>query len=298
MPGTARALEGRHPGLNTKTRWGNVLGGAYYLAEQYHTFKRWDYALAAYNAGPGAVKNYDGIPPYRETQDYVRTIMGKKPHGGAMTGGAAELASSDPVASDSPLVSPVEQPAYTKQDAALEGLRALAEGNYDPTAGLAALRHAAEASARAMQSSPVGALPSETTQLQGLKPAKGGWQKFVVLHPGADRKGVRTKQPVLRFVGSLGAIWGSPLTITTGTNHNRMTVDGNVSNHWNGMAADIAMSGEELTRLGRLALIRAGMPRAEAMKVTGGLFNVGRYQIIFNTHQGGNHFNHLHVGIR
>ncbi len=49
--------------------------GASYLSMQYKTFGRWDYALAAYNAGPGAVLQYGGIPPYKETRNYVRSIL-------------------------------------------------------------------------------------------------------------------------------------------------------------------------------------------------------------------------------
>lgn len=49
--------------------------GAAYLSEQYKTFGRWDLALAAYNAGPGAVRMYGGIPPYAETRNYVRSIL-------------------------------------------------------------------------------------------------------------------------------------------------------------------------------------------------------------------------------
>lgn len=49
--------------------------GARFLSDQYKTFARWDLALAAYNAGPGAVKKYGGIPPYRETINYVRSIL-------------------------------------------------------------------------------------------------------------------------------------------------------------------------------------------------------------------------------
>jgi hypothetical protein len=48
----------------------------------------------------------------------------------------------------------------------------------------------------------------------------------------------------------------------------------------------------------RSALITVGMPAAKARRVDGGLFNIGGYQIIFNSMIGGNHFNHLHVGLR
>lgn len=51
-------------------------GAARYLKEQYETFGNWEHALAAYNAGPGAVKKYGGVPPYKETRNYVRNIMG------------------------------------------------------------------------------------------------------------------------------------------------------------------------------------------------------------------------------
>jgi hypothetical protein len=53
----------------------NVMGGAKYIREQYDRFGAWELALAAYNAGPGAVKKYNGIPPYQETQNYVNRIM-------------------------------------------------------------------------------------------------------------------------------------------------------------------------------------------------------------------------------
>lgn len=71
MPGTARTL-----GVNPRDPWQNVFGGAAYLRQQLDRFNNSvPLALAAYNAGPGAVQKYGGIPPYTETRNYVQKIV-------------------------------------------------------------------------------------------------------------------------------------------------------------------------------------------------------------------------------
>ncbi|WP_233491823.1 lytic transglycosylase domain-containing protein [Nioella nitratireducens] len=71
MPDTAARL-----GVDPLNETQNLDGGARYLAQQYRRFGSWRLALAAYNAGPEAVVAHDGIPPFAETQDYVRAILG------------------------------------------------------------------------------------------------------------------------------------------------------------------------------------------------------------------------------
>ena len=71
MPETARTL-----GVDPRDPRQNLNGGARYLAAQYRKFGSWRLALAAYNAGPAAVEKHGGVPPYKETRNYVRVILG------------------------------------------------------------------------------------------------------------------------------------------------------------------------------------------------------------------------------
>lgn len=71
MPQTARLL-----GVDIHNPQQNLDGGARYLRMMHDKFGSWRLALAAYNAGPEAVEKHDGIPPYQETRNYVRVILG------------------------------------------------------------------------------------------------------------------------------------------------------------------------------------------------------------------------------
>ena len=71
MPDTARNL-----GVDIHDPGENLNGGARYLRMMYDRFGSWRLALAAYNAGPAAVEQNAGIPPFAETITYVKAIMG------------------------------------------------------------------------------------------------------------------------------------------------------------------------------------------------------------------------------
>lgn len=73
MPATARSL-----GVTNSFDPGqNIMGGAKYLRQMLDNFDGdVTKAVAAYNAGPGAVQKYGGIPPYKETQNYVTKVLG------------------------------------------------------------------------------------------------------------------------------------------------------------------------------------------------------------------------------
>jgi soluble lytic murein transglycosylase-like protein len=73
MPGTASSMGVSNPLNPTES----IEGGARYLSQLMTQFGgNTEDALAAYNAGPGAVQQYGGIPPYAETQSYVSKVLG------------------------------------------------------------------------------------------------------------------------------------------------------------------------------------------------------------------------------
>lgn len=73
MPATAKSLGVENP-FDAEQ---NIKGGAKYLSGLIKRFDgKIDNALAAYNAGAGAVNKYGGIPPYKETQNYVKRVLG------------------------------------------------------------------------------------------------------------------------------------------------------------------------------------------------------------------------------
>jgi len=96
MPGTARGL-GVDP-----TKWKeNLRGGAMYLSQQFKSFGQWDLALAAYNAGPGAVRGAGNrVPDISETQNYVKQVLARAQRGGGAPGSTPTAMGTTPDPAD------------------------------------------------------------------------------------------------------------------------------------------------------------------------------------------------------
>ena len=133
----------------------------------------------------------------------------------------------------------------------------------------------------------------------------------VKIAPGANLPDQPLAPETLAFVARVAGIYGKPLVVTTGTNHDYYTVSGTVSDHASGHAADIGMAANGGTIDGPVGdqimtacLVAAGMDPTQASRAArhGGLYTLEhdglRIQCIWKTNQGGNHHNHVHVGAR
>ena len=72
MPDTAKKL-----GVDPHDAIQNIQGGTRYLKQLHDMFDDWELTAAAYNAGPKNVRDWDGVPPFDETQRYVKSVMAR-----------------------------------------------------------------------------------------------------------------------------------------------------------------------------------------------------------------------------
>jgi hypothetical protein len=140
----------------------------------------------------------------------------------------------------------------------------------------------------------------------------------VKIGANANRAGVGLQKPILSFLDDVSRASGREIEVGTGTNHNRMTTSGNVSDHWDGNATDLPVGGD--ARQSSAVAKRGDLLAAHALQVAygrtdkpvsfqeayrmarkGGVFNVetpeGRVQILWKTLVGGDHYNHVHAGL-
>lgn len=277
-------------------------------------------ALIAYNAGPGAVGR-GSLPS--ETQNYLRIVMGQGGDQGLTSAPVPARASSSTTTTPSVAgtsqddrvsqlittlsrMNDAQNPPQSSQQLgqATQEPQGLAYFGLQPTPGpkladtlksIQSIIAPAASTVTGDSTTPVAA--GDTTGTGGTYTGASGKLKITGPNPG------RIKSYVTDFLENVAGVFGHTLTGSDGTGHSKYTTSGNVSEHYTGSAMDLPAAGNTLTKMGQSALIAAGMDPQKARQQTGGLFNVplpggGRAQIIFNSNIGGNHYNHLHVGIK
>jgi hypothetical protein len=126
----------------------------------------------------------------------------------------------------------------------------------------------------------------------------------VIVLPGANRPGIGIQTSTMQFLEAVAKELGGTVTVSTGTNHNKYTTSGSVSDHYDGHAGDCGISWNNGDKLASAALRTCGYSRVSAWWIAtrGGLHNCSwkghRVQVIWKTYIGGNHFNHVHLGCR
>jgi hypothetical protein len=285
MPGTARSL-----GVNPWNPMENLVGAAKYLSDQFRTFKRWDLALAAYNAGPGNVSN-GRWKSFAETRNYVAALApfaAKSPTSATARSVSGTTSQAVPT-HDQGLESP-EAMASAGQQYARGILKDLSSGDYDPVKSLQGL---VETSRVASQALPPGPDTPETAE------------RLTAPRAGVLRaEGTKTGQA---WGGSQGIAQqlakGIGLKVTSTKRDRRGTASGGESDHWvgakNAYAVDYGGSVPQMDKAAVQIARRLGIQYKQGQPlvatVTRGKF---RIQVIYRSNVGGNHYDHIHVGVR
>jgi hypothetical protein len=307
MPATARGW-----GVNPLNPSQALDAAARNMARYVQQFGSYEKALRAYNAGPG---NVERSKSFAETNNYVRKILGGSSGGaaprllttkrtvpGALIAGAAGMSLTTPGISfdakgyDEARRKSILGEMIAKRNPNSILLRSGLLTTTEPSTSDFTKETSSTTKIAGLGSYRIPSSTSTSTRLVGGGGARGPF-KIVGPNPG------RVKPYVSSFMRRVAGVYGQPITASDGSTHSKYTVNGTISEHYTGQAVDNPASGAALTRMGQAALVAAGWSPARARKVKGGLFNVmqpdgTRIQIIFNTMEGGNHYNHLHVGIR
>jgi hypothetical protein len=292
MPDTARAW-----GVNPMDPIAALNASARNMAGYVRKYGGIENALRAYNAGPGAI---EASRNYRETNNYVRTILGGRTPARTPQR-APDDESEDPETRSRTWMSTT--PGMDNRAARSQLVQSfLGSRSADPVEFALRARELRDiaptvtAHTREYPGEP-GSAPANSA------PVSNGTGRFSVTGPNPGR----LKPQLKSFAEKVADTYGGNLTGLDGSTHSKLTVNGNVSQHSTGNATDIftidgkPATGQRLINAGRAALIAAGMPRAKAMRAPGGLYNVGGHQIIFGVdgaENGGNHMDHLHISAR
>ena len=197
----------------------------------------------------------------------------------------------------------VVSPGVDNSEARVQALQQfLANKNSDPIQLALAIRQSQDVPAVTRQSSSSDSEQGNETD----RPAQGHYS----VEAGANRAGAGLTADMKAFLNAMTAS-GRSVKVTTGTNHNRMTTTGNVSDHFSGNGVDIGSSANGFPSTGGGAgdLIAAhAIKRASgkswkeslALARKGGAYtfnrNGKRTQVIYKSSVGGNHWNHVHIG--
>lgn len=303
MPGTAKAW-----GVNPMRPRKALDAAAKNMAQYVKKYGSYENALRAYNAGPGAIQASKG---YSETNAYVAKILNGMPEAKKLSKPQRERVTRK--------VQTKLVKGGTKTDIKAAILDAIAQHASQPGRPLGKM---------ALENISSGAYDFEThrrvrvpgvqagTTRQGRQGtatapvARSGGRGRIKVAPTANRPGAPLSASLRGFLGEVSGAWGNAIDVGTGSNHSRLTVNGNVSDHWDGNGADIPANANtpEGRRKGDAiayhAFRAAGVPekKARLWAKNGGLYNVTykgkRVQVIWKTSSGGNHYDHVHIGIR
>jgi hypothetical protein len=279
MPGTAARLAKTY-GINPNTYNGNLEGGIAYLGEQLRRFKKPELALAAYNAGPGAVAKYGGIPPYKETQDYVRSIMATAKSGGGMASVGAPVAIA---------AAPATSAGLTRQQRGQFAMSLIQARRAGDRPGMMAVLDQMRSQL---------AHPTATPQNAGVSTQVPGAAAGITGDPNGAWGG---SYDVARGFADLAQ--GLGLKSTSEKRQRQATSTGGVSDHWVGSKNSYAFDLSNGVRTKQMDQAASQIAARLGVHWNGGpleltkVVNGYRIQVLYRTQLGGDHNNHIHVGV-